>query len=153
MPIKDFCNRKVVCISPDATVSAAARLMKQQHVGELVVMQKPEHRGSPLGVLTDRDLVIHVLAEGIAPDETRVRDVMMLEPRALRGSDGVLEATEAMEQTGIRRLPVIDDDGNLTGIVSADDLYDLLATEFSNLARISARQIMKEGTEPRAPIL
>jgi CBS domain-containing protein len=149
MALKELCNKNVTTIGPEASVEAAARLMREKHCGELVVAKSPGHRGPPLGVITDRDLVTKVLAEGASSAEVRVEDVMVKDPLVIKGSEGVLKATETMEQAGVRRLPVVDDDGNLAGIVSVDDLYELLATEFSNLSRISSRQILMERQEPR----
>ena len=95
--------------------------------------------------MTDRDLVMKVIAGKLPPEDTKVSDVMALEPRTARDTDGLLEATEKMENSGIRRLPIVDAAGNLKGIVSIDDLYELLTTELGNLSRISARQVSKEA--------
>lgn len=145
MPLKDICKHNVVCIGPDATILDAALLMKEKHVGELVVVKHPERPKDPIGIVTDRDLVMKVIAEKLPPEDTKVRDVMFPEPRVARDTDGMLEATEKMESSGIRRLPIVDAAGNLKGILSIDDLYELLTTELGNLSRISARQVSKEG--------
>lgn len=145
MPLKDVCNRNVVCISPDASALNAALIMKEKHVGTLVVVKHPEHPKDPLGVVTDRDLVLKVLAQKLCPEETKVSQVMVLEPRIARDTDGLLEATEMMESSGVRRLPVVDSSGNLKGIVAADDLYELLTTELANLSRIGSRQVHMES--------
>ena len=145
MPLKDICKLNVVCISPEATVFEAALLMREKLVGDLVVVKHPQRPKDPIGIVTDRDLVLKVLAAKLPPQDTTVAEVMCADPCTARDTDGLLEATEKMENADIRRLPVVDAAGNLKGIVTIDDLYELLATELGNLSRISERQARKEG--------
>lgn len=145
MPLKSICTQDVVCIGPEASILDAATLMKNRHVGDLIVVKHPERPRDPLGIITDRDLVLRVLAENLDAQTTKVRDVMYVDPRTASESDGIFETTEKMENAGVRRLPVVDSAGNLSGIISADDLYDLISTELGNLSRIRARQLQKEG--------
>ena len=145
MSLKDFCTRNVVCVGPAATILEAALLMREKHVGDLVVVQDPDRPKAPLGIVTDRDLVLKVIAARLPPESTKVEDVMLVEPRTVRDTDGVLEATEKMEAAAVRRLPVVDATGNLKGMVSIDDLYERLTTELGNLSRVSARQVSKRG--------
>jgi CBS domain-containing protein len=145
MPLKDLCQGQVVCIGPKATVLDAALLMKEKHVGDVLVVKTPDRPKNPIGILTDRDIVTKVVAKRLAPDEIKVEEVMLTDLHVACDSDGVLEATEKLENAAVRRLPVVDADGNVKGILSADDFYELLATEFGNLSRISSRQVSKEG--------
>lgn len=145
MPIKSFCTKDVVCIGPEASVFDAANLMKERHVGDLVVCKHPDRPKDPIGILTDRDLVLHVIACNLDGKTTKVQDIMFVDPRIICESDGILETTEKMENAGVRRLPVVDASGNLAGIISADDIYDLISTELGNLSRIRSRQAHKEG--------
>jgi signal-transduction protein with cAMP-binding, CBS, and nucleotidyltransferase domain len=149
MPLKDICKTNVVCISPSATVYEAARLMKDKHVGELIVTKSGGMGAPPLGILTDRDLVTRVLAKGRVPSEMHVEDVMAQNILSVHSSEGIYEATKAMERACIRRLPVVDAKGNIEGLVCLDDLYKLLALELNNLTRISGRQVVREGRVPR----
>ena len=154
MELKELCREQVVCIGPRASVLDAAFLMKVQHVGDVLVVDHPERPRNPIGILTDRDIVTKVVAAMLSPEEIRVEEVMLTDLRVAHESDSVLEATERLESAAIRRLPVLDSDGFLKGILSIDDLYELLATEFGNLSRISARQVLKEGgafSRPAAP--
>lgn len=144
MSLKDLCNTDVVSIGPKATVLEAARLMKARHVGELVVVDEPAGDAKPIGIVTDRDLVTQVLAEDSGASRTLVDSVMVRSPTVARETDGLREAIGTMQQAGIRRLPVVDAKGFLVGIISADDLYELLAAELSDLARISPDQISRE---------
>ena len=145
MPLKDFCSREVACISPQASIREAAKLMRDRHVGDLVVVENPDHPRKPLGIITDRDLAIRVLTDTQSPDAFKIEDVMNRDLLVVRTDDGLFHATEALERAGVRRLPIVDQDGNLKGLISADDLYEILAEELGNLSRISTRQGSREG--------
>lgn len=147
MPLRDICNKRVVCVTPDTSVHEAARLMRDRHVGDLVVTEDTSGAPVPVGIVTDRDLVTMVLACDVSPAELTVSDVMMRNPKVAREVDGVFEVTNRMKAAGIRRMPVVDDNGALVGMVAVDDLYQMLATEFSNLAQVPHRQIRRECQE------
>ena len=142
MALKDVCKSSVVCTTSDVTAAEAARLMRDKHVGELVVI-KPQDKKA-IGIITDRDLVTKVMANNLDPRTIQINEIMVRNPTVAKESDGLLETARKLEQTGIRRLPVIDDQGHLTGIVSIYDLYELFATELSTLSKVSARQIANE---------
>lgn len=144
MPLRDICNKSVICINPDASVHEAAKLMRDEHVGDLVVTEETDDGRKPVGIVTDRDLVTMVLACDVPPTELTVADVMMKNPKVASEEDGVFEVTRRMKSAGIRRMPVVDESGALTGLVAIDDLYQMLATEFSNLAQVPNRQINRE---------
>ena len=142
MALKDVCKSSVVCTTSDVSAADAARLMRDKHVGELVVV-KPQDKKA-IGTITDRDLVTKVMANNMDPRTIQINEIMVRNPTVAKESDGLFETARKLEQTGIRRLPVIDDQGHLTGIVSIDDLYELFATELSTLSKVSARQIANE---------
>jgi CBS domain-containing protein len=147
MPLRDICNKSVICVTQDTSVHEAARLMRDRHVGDLVVTDDAAGGPVPVGIVTDRDLVTMVLACDISPTELTVSDVMMKNPKVAREGDGVFEVTRRMKTAGIRRMPVVDDQGFLVGMVAVDDLYQMLATEFNNLAQVPHRQINRERQE------
>jgi CBS domain-containing protein len=146
MLLKEICTPDVVCCSPETTVLAAARLMRQRHVGDLVVVDDPEGDQSPLGMVTDRDLVVEVLAQERNPAQLTVRDVMR-KPVVIAGcNEDAAQAVERMKLHGVRRIPVMGNDRKLAGIISLDDLLVQLAAETKTLVDVVARE---QGREHR----
>jgi CBS domain-containing protein len=128
--LKSVATRPVVTIPARATVSVAARTMREHDVGALVVVNS----GRPLGMLTDRDIALEVVALGGNPDVVRVRDIMHEKPTTIALDAGVLDAAKLFARTGFRRLPVVSRSGQLVGILAVDDLIVLLGTELGHLA-------------------
>ena len=146
MLLKEICTPDVVCCTPGTTVLAAARLMRQRHVGDLVVVEDPEGDQSPLGMVTDRDLVVEVLAQERNPAQVTVREIMR-KPVVIAGThEDAAQALERMKLHGIRRIPVVGDDRKLAGIISLDDLLVQLAADANTLVDIVARE---QGREHR----
>ena len=144
MAIGEICSREVVFARRDTTIKVAARLMRESHIGSLVVVDEPDGKRIPAGILTDRDIVVAVVALGLNPDAIQVGDVMSQELLAVREDAGVAETAELMRMKGVRRLPVTDDAGALVGIIAADDLLMLLAEELSALAMMVSREHKRE---------
>ena len=134
MSISSLCKRVVVTIHRDATVEDAALFMRSSHIGDVVVVDAADTR-RPVGIITDRDIAVEVVAQGLAPAQTPVGSVMSTPVLSLREEDSLLEALDKMSAGGVRRAPVLDRDGRLKGLVSVDDLVPLLARE---LAKIGA---------------
>lgn len=154
MKVRQFCSRVVAVAKPSTDLREAARLMREHHVGSLVVIDHPEGSSRPVGVVTDRDIVVAAVAQGVDPQTLRVAEVMNPELKVLDEECGVFEAAETMAATGARRLPVVTRDGSLLGIVSLDDLLRVLSTELSYLVatvqRSTDREIEQRGAEVRA---
>lgn len=129
MSLERFC-RPVVTTHVDEPVAAAAKKLRDQRVGCLIV----DRDGRPFGILTDRDLAIRVIADGLDPLTARVGDVATIDPIVVRESEGIATAARRMREHGIRRLPVVDDRGRTKGIVSADDLVRMIGGELGDLA-------------------
>ena len=136
MQITSLIQRNVVTADPGDDLSAAARQMREKHVGYLVVTELDAERGGqrPVGVVTDRDLVISVIAADADPRALRVGDVMSRNPVTLPDTASFGMALREMRRIGVRRLPVINGKGQLEGIVSLDDIIDLLARELGDVA-------------------
>jgi CBS domain-containing protein len=150
MSIGEICTRETVFTTRDTTVATAARLMRHHHVGTLVVVEQMNGgRRVPVGIVTDRDVVVEVMATGLDPNAITVGDIMGQELVTARESEGVLETMQIMRYKGVRRLPIVDKDGQLVGIVSIDDLLEVLAEEFSELAKIMAREQARETSNRR----
>ena len=141
MRIDEICTREVVTCERRASAADIAQLMREHHVGTLVVTQpQPEQpMPAPVGIITDRDLVVQVLARRVDADTVAAED-MMAEPRTVKVTETVYDAIWQMRRYGIRRLPVVDEHGGLFGIVTADDLVQYVAEELTQLARVSPMQ-------------
>ena len=124
------CTKPVVTASAQMTVAQAARAMRSKNIGALVVV----NAGRPIGMLTDRDIAMDVVAQGMDPDSTRVGDVMHKKPVTIREDLGILDAAQAFAKSGVRRLPVVDKGGQLAGVIAVDDVMMLLGNEMGDLA-------------------
>ena len=144
MRIGDICTTSTIYSSRDESVQDAALKMRQHHVGDLVIVDQTGADAQPLGIVTDRDIVVSVIALGLDPASLLVGDIMSDDLDTCRADDDVYETIERMHRRGVRRLPVVDGDGHLAGIVSADDLLGFLAEEMSELARIAPHQQAQE---------
>ena len=140
MHIGEICTNQATHCSRDETVQGAALMMRRYHVGDVVVVDQLDGASVPVGILTDRDIVISVIAPGLDPASLLVGDIMADDLLTARETDDVYETIERMRLRGIRRVPVIDAAGGLSGIVSADDLLEFLAEEMGELSRISPYQ-------------
>ncbi len=149
MKTGEICNREVVYVERAAAIAEAARLMRAHHVGDLVVVEEKNGRRAPVGIVTDRDLVIEVLAEGVNQNDVAVGDVMSYELVTASEDDDLFDTLKHMRTKGIRRLPVVDRAGSLVGIVTVDDLLDLLAEQVSDLAHIVQREQTRERERRR----
>ena len=143
MPIGDICNREVVFSHRNQTVREAALLMREYHVGDLVVVEENGKR-KPVGIVTDRDIAISIVALGLDPDVLTVGGIMGPDLVTVRENQGVFETIQQMRFKGVRRLPIVGEDGALVGIVAVDDLLALFADELSELSKVIAREQMVE---------
>jgi CBS domain-containing protein len=144
MPIEEFCNREVVFATRNTSLLEAAQLMRKYHVGDLVVMDLINDQRVPVGIVTDRDIVIEVIAKSLPVKDFMVGDIMSPQLVSVQENCGVIETMRLMRTHGIRRIPVLNQDGGLAGIISVDDLLDLLAEELSELAKVAPRGQARE---------
>jgi len=132
-----ICIRNVDVVEPQDTVQTAARRMHDRKVGALVVVNK---KHEPLGIITDRDLTVRVLAEGLDSVQTPVAEVMTRQARAVPEETPIEEAVRIMRQGAFRRLPVVHDSGKLVGMVTFDDILGLLTRELRDLGGVLAEE-------------
>jgi CBS domain-containing protein len=144
MRIADVCTRYAIDVAADAPVREAARQMRSSHVGALVVVESVAGGRKPVGILTDRDIVIGVVAPDIDPDAIEVGDVMTRELATCRDDEDVFDAISRMRHLGIRRLPVVDAGGLLVGMLTADDVLGAVAAELGDLSRAFSREQVRE---------
>lgn len=145
----ELCNRTVSIATADEPVLAIARRMREHHVGCVVVVEDGPRGRVPIGVVTDRDLVVRVLATR-APELGRLRVDNVLEGRLVVGRERetVAEGLHRMRAFGVRRLPVVDDDDVLQGIVTLDDALEQLAEHLGELAHLLGRERARERELP-----
>jgi CBS domain-containing protein len=136
MLLKEICTPGVVCCSSDTHVLAAARLMRERHVGDLVVVDDLDGDQTPLGMVSDRDIVVEVLARELDPRKLVVRDIMRAPAVIASEAEDASQALERMKAHGVRRVPVLGQDRKLVGIITLDDLIGRLATDLGTLADI-----------------
>ena len=145
MPIGEFCNCSVVFATRQTSIPEAAQLMRQHHVGDLVVVDVLEGKRVPVGIITDRDIVIEIVAKSLDCNAFNVGDIMSPQLVTVQKNEGVFETIRLMRSKGIRRIPVVNQEGGLEGLMAADDVLDLLAEEMSELAKVAPREQAHEA--------
>jgi CBS domain-containing protein len=145
MKLKELCVLDVACCHKGTTVAEAARLMREHHTGDLVVIDESDGTREPVGIVTDRDIVMEVIARSHDPERTKVSEVMASPLVVASGSESVATAIERMRAHGVRRLPIVDDSGAVSGILTLDDLYRVLAEHTAALAAIVTKEQTREN--------
>lgn len=140
----DLCNRDVVTTTRETTIPDAARLMRDHHVGSLVIVETHGGRLEPVGIITDRDIVIEVIAEEVDLEKVTVGDIMSYTLLKVTEQESVFDTAQRMRARGVRRVPVISDAGTLMGILALDDMLALLSEELSLLAKLTSRESEQE---------
>jgi CBS domain-containing protein len=151
MPISECCNSQVVTCDADATLPEVAALMRRHHVGDVVVVEEREGRRLPLGIVTDRDIVIETMALDLDAKLFTAGDIMISPPITAPEGAGFVETLRLMRQHGIRRLPVVNEAGSLAGIVTADDIIKLLSIELSMMTGAIANEQRQERMLRKMP--
>lgn len=134
MRLREKFVKEIVTASPEQSVASVGQLMKKHNVGTIVVVE----REKPIGIVTDRDVALALTVDGVVL-QAPVRDIMTTPITTIAQDRELYDATWYMQSYKVRRLPVVDEDGRLVGIVTLDDLLKWLSREFANLA---------EGIEP-----
>lgn len=149
MSVRNHCNREVVTVERDAPIRDAVNLMRSDHVGDVVVVEKSDGGHAPVGILTDRDIVVQILAEDVDIDAVNVTDVMSYELVTLPEATTLVDAIWILRENGVRRAPVVDDNGLLTGIITVDDILAVIAEQLTDLVQVIAIEQAREGRERR----
>jgi CBS domain-containing protein len=149
MPISEICDREVVIVQRNNTILEAAQLMRQHHVGDVVVVEERGGVKVPVGIVTDRDLVVEIMAPAIDQTVITLGDIMVTGLATVKESAGLSETIEYMRAKGVRRVPVVDKGGGLVGILTLDDLLELLAEELLALAKLVRHEQKKETMSRR----
>lgn len=146
MSAGEYCNREVVVIERSESVRRAIELMRTHHVGNVIVIERTSGGPRPLGILTDRDIVIELLAEDVDLATVSIGDVMSDDLQTVHEGTKLLDATKVMRTKGIRRLPVVDSQGNLVGILAVDDILGLILEQLSDLVGLIVKEQLQEST-------
>ena len=137
MTVGEVCKRNVAIAVKNETIVDAANHMRAAHAGDLVVIETQQNRRVPVGIITDRDIVVGAVAANGGHLETlTVGDIMSPDPATARETEPLEEALKKMQEHGVRRLPVVSGDGALVGILTLDDALQVLAEQQSGLATI-----------------
>ena len=137
MPLADFCKAPVIAVSPDQKLLDAVDLMRDKKIGSVVVTEQDR----PIGILTDRDIVLRVLAKRKDTSTIKIRDVMTSNPIVVSEAIGIWELIQTIKKHGVRRFPIVAGDGKLVGMITMDDLIELMGEELSGLGRAIASEL------------
>ncbi|MFZ5796900.1 MAG: CBS domain-containing protein [Thermodesulfobacteriota bacterium] len=138
MSTGEFCTREVIITEKETSILEVAQLMRTYHVGDVIVVERRGETNVPVGIITDRDIVVEVIAQEVDLNAVTVGDVMSYELLSVRQDEGIWEALLQMCDRGVRRIPVVNEAGGLEGHLALDDMIELLAEELSLLAKIAA---------------
>ncbi len=148
MKTGEVCNRTVVVVGREMPLSEAAKLMRENHVGSLVVSKNTYGR-KPVGIVTDRDMVVEVLAEDLDYRTLTVGEIMGDKLVIAKETDDSLDTLKLMRASGVRRIPVVTDKGDLAGIVTVDDLLEIVAEELEDIVHAIGNEQVKETKRRR----
>ena len=143
-------SRVVVTAPPAMPVGQAARLMRQEHTGTLVIVDPIAAPVKPLGLVSDRDLVMEVLAQKMSPDLVSIGDLLTRPLATVREDDELYYAIDSMRRNGVRRLVVVNAGGDLVGLISMDDIIGVLAEELTGLSRTIDAEVRTEQAQRAA---
>ncbi len=144
MRLADICIRHVIQCSRDATALEVAQLMRSSHVGDVVVVDKPNGECIPVGIVTDRDLVVEVMARELDAATITAGDIMSASLVTAAETDDIHETAELMRFKGVRRVPLVGEHGALVGIVTLDDILNVIGEELTLLGRVMSRERLQE---------
>ena len=144
MIVSDICSCELVTIQRNETVLAAAKLMRQNHVGAIIVVDKRDDCLVPVGIVTDRDLVMEVLATELDQKTVTVGDIMAPDLFTVKENTETFEAIQFMRSKTIRRLPIVNEAGALVNLLTLDDVLELLSNEMLDLSKLVRYEKKKE---------
>ena len=140
----EYCNRDVAIIGKDDSLVKAAKLMREYHVGDVLVVEARNGERAPLGILTDRDIVIEVLAKELNMADLTVDDVMSYKIITASENDDLMVTLKRMRINGIRRIPIVNLAGGLVGILSVDDILDVITEQLIDIEQIIVNEQLRE---------
>ena len=151
MRVEQVLTPTLVRTHRSTTLAEAAMLMRERHIGTLLVTEDEPQSDVYVGIVTDRDMVVRAVADGVAPKECTVGEIMTSGLATIAPHATLSDALEAMRSRGVRRLVVAHDDGRPVGLVSLDDIVDALGMELAGVSRILRSELQREIGRTRAP--
>ena len=145
MSAGEYCNREVVVVLKSEPVSEAISLMRSHHVGDVVVVETTATGAKPVGILTDRDIVLEILAEGVDLGTVSIGDVMSYELVTVTEDTKLIGTIKLMREKSVRRIPVVNQQGELEGLLSVDDILELLAEQLTDIVDLINKELNREG--------
>jgi len=145
MSAGEYCNREVVVVLKSEPVSEAISLMRSHHVGDVVVVETTATGTKPVGILTDRDIVLEILAEGVDLGAVSIGDVMSYELVTVTEDTKLIDTIKLMRDKGVRRIPVVNQQGELQGLLTVDDILELLAEQLTDIVDLVNKELNREG--------
>jgi CBS domain-containing protein len=142
--VSEICSNNVICVLKQDSVLDVARIMREQQVGAVVVVDNINEEIIPQGVITDHDLVLEVLAANIAPSVLKAEDILTSELFCVTETHNVRKALKYLRYYGVRSAPVVNVKGVLVGLFSIEDAFTKLSEEFSELMKLMSCELMNE---------
>jgi CBS domain-containing protein len=139
-PRAGILSRELICVHADDNLREAGRLMRENHIGDLVVVREENGRKQPVGLVTDRDLAIETFGQEVSGDNLLVGDIMSRDLVTASVHDDIFQLIERMKSSGVSRLPLVDDEGNVTGIITAKRLTRILLEGLNDLFEMSEQR-------------
>lgn len=149
MNVGEICSRNFIYVLHQDSVLDVARIMREQHVGSVVVVDNNNGEMTPQGLITDRDLVLEVLAAKIDPAVLKAEDILTSELICVTETHDVEEALKYLRYYGVRRAPVVNVNGVLVGVFCIEDSLAILSEEFSELVKLLSNELINENTESK----
>lgn len=144
MSIGEYCNRELVIVYRTESVKEAVNLMRSHHVGDVIVVDRQDDSILPVGILTDRDIVLEILAEDIDLNTINIGDVMSYELVTIPEKTTLMDTIKYMQTKGVRRMPVVDGQGSLVGLITADDVLELVAEQLQDIVGLFHQEQKRE---------
>lgn len=140
MRVGEYCNSDVIIINQDETPLDAVLLMRQYNVGDVVIVDGRDEGNTLLGIVTDRDIALEIVAAEVDPTTVAVIDIVRKPLVTVNENDDLCECTVHMKHNGVRRAPVINDSGFLVGIITIDDIIETLSDQLNDVVSLVSVQ-------------
>jgi len=150
MSIEQLCSQEVVCATPEDDLLTIAQLMRDRAVGDVVIVENLSDGLLPRGIVTDRDIVVRAVAEDVDLGDLTAGDIMNSRLAKVKKTDGIYETIQVLQREEVRRAIVVDEDNRLCGVVSTDDLVELLGDEIHRIGQLYRKQVENESKGPHS---
>jgi len=144
MSVGEYCNRETIVVSREDSIREIIMLMRTRHVGDVIVVDEKGEELIPVGILTDRDIVIEIIAKDVDLDSVTVGDVMSHELVTTTEKCNLLDAITIMRNKGVRRMPVLNERGGLVGIITVDDVLEVIAEQLQGIVSLFLKEQDRE---------